>query len=196
MEEKELQITENAVKAKKKMEPKKKKITIAAVIVGIIAIVAILIGINHTAIMSGINYAFMPKSITPTVDGVQVEFFVYKNKDFNQFKDKNTPLKAFGYYYINENGKKVDLSWDKAYTGSKGTKFTPNVWFMFQAGEKLSKFKVVSSKIIPIIVLVVVALLIYLWFRSWCKREDARMEALYGKKEDRHKTGNKKKKTK
>ena len=67
---------------------------------------------------------------------------------------------------------------------------------MFQAGEKLSKFKVVSSKIIPVIVLVVVALLIYLWFRSWCKREDARMEALYGKKEDRHKTGNKKKKTK
>ena len=93
MEEKDLQTTEKAVKAKKKMEPKKKKITIAAVIVGIIAVVAILIGINHTAIMSDINYAFMPKSITPTVDGVQVEFFVYKNKDFNQFKDKNTPLK-------------------------------------------------------------------------------------------------------
>ena len=113
-----------------------------------------------------------------------------------QFKDKNTPLKAFGYYYIDENGKKVDLSWDKAYTGSKGTKFTPNVWFMIQSGQKLSKFKSVSSKVIPIIVLVVVALLIYLWFRSWCKREDARMEAMYGKKEDRHKTGNKKKKTK
>ena len=80
MEEKELQTTEKAVKAKKKMEPKKKKITIAAVIVGIIAVVAILIGINHTAIMSDINYAFMPKSITPTVDGVQVEFFVYKNR--------------------------------------------------------------------------------------------------------------------
>ena len=73
MEEKELQTTEKAVKAKKKMEPKKKKITIAAVIVGIIAVMAILIGINHTAIMSDINYAFMPKSITPTVDGVQVE---------------------------------------------------------------------------------------------------------------------------
>lgn len=196
MEEKELQTTEKAVKAKKKMEPKKKKITIAAVIVGIIAVVAILIGINHTAIMSDINYAFMPESITPTVDGVQVEFFVYKNKDFNQFKDKNTPLKAFGYYYIDENGKKVDLSWDKSYTGSKGTKFTPNVWFMIQSGQKLSKFKSVSSKVIPIIVLVVVALLIYLWFRSWCKREDARMEAMYGKKDDRHKTGNKKKKTK
>ncbi len=180
MEEKELQTTEKAVKAKKKMEPKKKKITIAAVIVGIIAVIAILIGINHTAIMSDINYAFMPKSITPTVDGVQVEFFVYKNKDFNQFKDKNTPLKAFGYYYIDENGKKVDLSWDKAYTGSKGTKFTPNVWFMIQSGEKFSKFKGVSSKVIPIIVLVVVVLLIYLWFRSWCKREDARMEAMYG----------------
>ena len=187
MEEKEIQTTEKAVKAKNKMEPKKKKITIAAVIIGIIAVIAILIGINQTAIMSDIK---------PTVDGVKVEFFVYKNKDFNQFKDKNTPLKAFGYYYIDENGKKVDLSWDKAYTGSKGTKFTPNVWFMIQSGEKLSKFKGVSSKVIPIIVLVVVVLLIYLWFRSWCKREDARMEAMYGKKEDRHKTGNKKKKTK
>lgn len=193
MEEKELQTTENAVKAKKKMEPKKKKITIAAVIVGIIAVIAILIGINHTAIMSGINYAFMPKSITPDFG---VEFYVYKNKDFNQFKDKDTPLKAFGYYYIDENGKKVDLSWDKSYTAANGEPFTPSLFFMIQAGENLSKFKDVSSKIIPIIVLVVVALLIYLWFRSWCKREDARMEALYGKKEDRHKTGNKKKKTK
>ena len=78
MEEKELQTTEKAVKAKKKIEPKKKKITIAAVIVGIIAVVAILIGINQTAIMSDINYAFMPKSITPTVDGVQVEFLFIK----------------------------------------------------------------------------------------------------------------------
>ena len=66
---------------------------------------------------------------------------------------------------------------------------------MIQSGQKLSKFKGVSSKVIPIIVLVFVVLLIYLWFRSWCKREDARMEAMYGKKEDRHKTGNKKKKT-
>lgn len=78
MEEKELQTTEKAVKAKKKMEPKKKKITIAAVIVGIIAVIAILIGINQTAIMSDINYAFMPKSIKPTVDGVQVEFLFIK----------------------------------------------------------------------------------------------------------------------
>lgn len=53
---------------------------------------------------------------------------------------------------------------------------------MIQSGQKLSKFKGVSSKIIPVIVLVVVVLLIYLWFRSWCKREDARMEAMYGKK--------------
>ena len=123
MEEKELQTTEKAVKAKKKMEPKKKKITIAAVIVGIIAVMAILIGINHTAIMSDINYAFMPKSITPTVDGVQVEFFVYKNKDFNQFKDKNTPLKAFGYYYIDENGKKVYDGKTELIDGRTGEKF-------------------------------------------------------------------------
>ena len=39
----------------------RKKITIAAVIVGIITVIAILIGINHTAIMSDINYAFMPE---------------------------------------------------------------------------------------------------------------------------------------
>ena len=123
MEEKEFKTTEKAVKAKKKMEPKKKKITIAAVIVGIIAVIAILIGINQTAIMSDINYAFMPKSITPTVDGVQVEFFVYKNKDFNQFKDKNTPLKAFGYYYIDENGKKVYDGKTELIDGRTGEKF-------------------------------------------------------------------------
>ena len=42
MEEKEVLVTDN-VTEKKKMNPKKKKITIAGVIVGIIAVIAILI---------------------------------------------------------------------------------------------------------------------------------------------------------
>lgn len=193
MEEKELQTTENTVKVKKKMSPKMKKITIAGIVIGIIAVIAIVLGINHTAVMSEINYALMPKSITPTIGGTQMEFYVYKNKDFNQFKDKDTPLKAFGYYYIDENGKKVDLGWDKSYTASNGETFTPSLFFMFQAGENTTKVKNVASKIIPIVVIVVVILLIYLWFKNWCKREDARMEALYGKKEDRHNKNKKKK---
>lgn len=194
MEEKELQTNEKAVKAKKKMSSKNKKITIASVVIGIVAIIAILIGINHTQIMSELTYSMMPKSINPVVDGQEVTFFVYKNKDFNQFKDKETPLKAFGFYYLDENGKNIDLSWDKVYVGSKGTKFTPNVWFMMKANEKLTKVKSVSSKVIPIVVILFVILLIYLWFKNWCKREDARMEALYGKKEDRHNNSKSKKK--
>lgn len=59
MEEKEVLVTDN-VTEKKKMNPKKKKITIAGVIVGIIAVIAILIGVNHTAIMSDITYSFIP----------------------------------------------------------------------------------------------------------------------------------------
>ena len=114
MEEKEVLVTDN-VTEKKKMNPTKKKITIAGVIVGIIAVIAILIGVNHTAIMSDITYSFMPKSITPDFSGTKVEFYKYKNKDYNQFKDKNKPLKAFGFYYIDENGKKQDLSWDGVY---------------------------------------------------------------------------------
>ena len=94
MEEKEVLVTDNVTK-KKKMNPKKKKITIAGVIVGIIAVIAILIGVNHTAIMSDITYSFMPKSITPDFSGTKVEFYKYNNNDYNQFKDKNKPLKAF-----------------------------------------------------------------------------------------------------
>lgn len=194
MEEKELQTNEQSVKTKKKMNPKKKKITIASIVIGIIAIIAILIGVNHTQIMSDLTYSMMPKSLTPVVDGQEVTFFVYKNRDFNQFKDKKTPLKAFGFYYLDGNGKNIDLSWDKAYTGANGTKFTPNVWFMMKANEKLTKVKSAASKVIPIVVILVVILLIYLWFKNWCKREDERMEALYGKKEDKHKNTKSKKK--
>ena len=95
MEEKELQTNEQSVKTKKKMNPKKKKITIASIVIGIIAIIAILIGVNHTQIMSDLTYSMMPKSLTPVVDGQEVTFFVYKNRDFNQFKDKKTPLMEY-----------------------------------------------------------------------------------------------------
>lgn len=195
MEEKEVLVTDN-VTEKKKMNPKKKKITIAGVIVGIIAVIAILIGVNHTAIMSDITYSFMPKSITPDFSGTKVEFYKYKNKDYNQFKDKNKPLKAFGFYYIDENGKKQDLSWDGVYIAPDGTKFTPNIWFMIKAQEKLTTFKRTAAKVIPIVVIVVVVALIYLWFRLWCIREDKRMEALYGNKEQKKLANNKKNKKK
>lgn len=193
MDNNNMQMTEQAEKTKKNVNPKKKKIVIAAIIVGVIALIAILIGVNHTLIMSDFNYAMMPKSITADVDGRNITFYKYKNKEFNQFKDKETPLKAFGFYYLDDNGKKVDLSWDKSFTGSKGTTFTPNIWFMFKANDKLEKVKSVSSKVIPIVVIVLVVLIIYLWFKNWCKREDKRMEALYGKKEDRHNNQKKKK---
>ena len=182
MEEKEVLVTDN-VTEKKKMNPTKKKITIAGVIVGIIAVIAILIGVNHTAIMSDITYSFMPKSITPDFSGTKVEFYKYKNK-------------AFGFYYIDENGKKQDLSWDGVYIAPDGTKFTPNIWFMIKAQEKLTTFKRTAAKVIPIVVIVVIVALIYLWFRLWCIREDKRMEALYGNKEQKKLANNKKKKKK
>ena len=80
MENKNEQIAEvQTKKVKKVMDPKKKKITVAGIIVGIVAVIAILIGVNHTAIMSDLTYAFMPKELEPTVDGYQMEFHVYKN---------------------------------------------------------------------------------------------------------------------
>ena len=199
MENKNEQIAEvQTKKVKKVMDPKKKKITVAGIIVGIVAVIAILIGVNHTAIMSYLTYAFMPKKLEPTVDGYQMEFHVYKNKEYNQFKDKETPLKAFGFYYIDSDGKKVDLGWDGAYTGAKGTKFTPNIWFLMKAQENKTTFQNKANKVIPFVVIILVVLIIYLWFKNWCKREDKRMEQLYGKKEDRHNNsnGNKKKKKK
>ena len=53
---------------------------------------------------------------------------------------KNKPLKAFGFYDIDENGKKQDLSWDGVYIAPDGTKFTPNIRFMTKAQEKLTNF--------------------------------------------------------
>ena len=197
MENKNEQIAEvETKKAKKPMDPKKKKLTIAGIIVGVIAVIAILIGVNYTAIVSDLTYSFMPKKLEPTVDGYQMEFYVYRNKEFNQFKDKKTPLKAYGFYYIDENGKKVDLGWDGAYTGVKGTKFTPNIWFLMKAQEKRTTVQNKVNKVIPFVVIVVIILILYLWFKSWCKREDKRMQQLYGKKEDRHNNSNNKKKKK
>mgnify|MGYP007080141969 FL=1 len=95
-----------------------------------------------------------------------------------------------------ENGKKQDLSWDGVYIAPDGTKFTPNIWFMIKAQEKLTTFKRTAAKVIPIVVIVVIVALIYLWFRLWCIREDKRMEALYGNKEQKKLANNNKKKKK
>ena len=67
-----------------------------------------------------------------------------------------------------------------------------------KAQENKTTFQNKANKVIPFVVIILVVLIIYLWFKNWCKREDERMEQLYGKKEDRHNNsnGNKKKKKK
>lgn len=182
----------NQGEVKKHLSPQaKKKLRILAIVIAVVAALTALILINKTALYADLTYYFMPKELVAEVDDQKVTFYVYRNKDFNQFKDKDV-TKAFGFYYYNSKNEKVDLSYNKSYEELDGTKFTPIVWFSLKANENLNNLKDKISKAVPFAVIAAVILLIVLWFFNWSKREDMKKAELYGEKNAKKKSANKK----
>lgn len=182
---------ETEVKKDKKFKWTKGK-KIACSVSAVIVVIALLL-VNYMAIYTNIVYILMPKSLEPVIDGKTVTFYVYKNRDFNQFKDRDTPLKAFCYYYYDENGDRVDLDYDGVYK-SGDESFSPSVWFMLSTQSNLSTVKEKFNSALPFIIIALIIVVILLWFRSWSKREDAKKEAIYGPKKSKSKANKKSKK--
>lgn len=171
---------------------KKILIPIAAIILVLFSAILI-IKANDVAIVTKAMYSLMPESyIAETQDG-NVEYFVEYNKDFNPKTDRDNALKAFEYYYYDEDGNKVELGPDGTYLSTTGEEVSLDMVFAVNIGEKFSKIQKVISVIVKVFFVVLFIGLIVLWFFKWSKKQDMEKEKKYGNNKQ-NKSKNKKKK--
>lgn len=176
-----------------------KKSKAAIIVVSIIAVIGIIVAVcfaNKTALVSEISYLAMPKviDISEYDSSLDLVLYVEKNKDFDAKKDEKEPLKAFKYYYYDENGKKVSLNYDDLVFEGTDNEMMVCAQFYLEAVQKLNGF----VKVLKILAVILVVLLIVggtvLWFFIWSKKYDEEKEAIFNKKNNSSVKGKKKKK--
>lgn len=127
----------------------------------------------------------MPKhidAIDQTGEGAYTNgmtFYREKNKDYKPKEDE--PVRAFNYYYLTEDGKRIDLENGnyyppEYYDETKDVSPVP-VYLGFYI-KAMDNIKIVKNVIKVIVGIVVVALIffgIYVWYLSWRKREEERV---------------------
>lgn len=163
---------------KKKSLTKKSKIVIgvsvvAAVIIIVSAIFIIFTGNSSYKLYNSVMLQLMPESIT-SEDGV--EFFVKENPKYDGGK---TPEEEQFIFYFKNGDKEVDLP-GGVFTDANGNKSAVSVGFATLALEKLNTIKTVFKFVIAVMVVLLVVVGIYLWYKSWCRREDEQKKLLYG----------------
>lgn len=113
------------------------------------------------------------------IDGRITTFGREVNEDYDANEDQ--PIEAFKYYYYDGNGTRIDLTDGNYYPSGYAidedvTPIPVYLGFYYTALTKLQIVKNVLRVIIAIIILAVIAFIIYLWYRSWCKRQDRAKE--------------------
>jgi hypothetical protein len=174
-----VEVTDNKVKKEKKPLTKKAKkmITVGvilAVIAGLLVGGICYINANITSVSNKLVIAFMPKPITGNDNNKEITFYIEENKDFDEENDE--PIDAFNTYYYDDNGERVDL-YQGQYKSSTAD-MQVIIGFFYMAQQNLNVFKNAMSIVLAVIILVAIAFCIYLWYRSWCKRQDKKQARL------------------
>lgn len=175
-----------------------KKLIIAVVVIAIVVGVGFgVYSLYGTQIKARVVYAVLPHSITANDYETDEEYtcIMELNKDFNSLnkEEKKQLGNAFSYKRINKDGTVIDLGINPNINFGENVEVSPFAQFVASAfvSGKLTKIITAVKVIAAILIIGFVFLVIYLWYRSWCKREDAKKETLYG-----HKNQNKHKKKK
>lgn len=148
-----------------------------ALVVGITTIDSYKAGASATNMFIDV---LMPKQIHGTEGSSKdMTFYREKNKEYDVEKDE--PLKAFKYYIIGSNDEKIYLDdgmyYPPEYYMENSNVEPVAVYLGFFAGmlKNLQIFKNVLVVLSVILGLGILACVIYIWYRIWCKREDARI---------------------
>lgn len=119
----------------------------------------------------------MDDEITSTemIDGRITTFGREVNKDYNP--DEDQPIEAFTYYYYDGAGNRIDLPdglyYPSGYSVDSDVSPIPvYAGFYLNAAQKLNIVKNVFKVVISLIVVAVIVFIIYLWYRSWCRRQE------------------------
>lgn len=149
----------------------KKVITVGVIIALIIAILTgglVALNSNQSKVYSKLVIAMMPKTITGNDNGKKIDFYIEYNKDYNPETDE--PLKAYNTYYYDANGKKKILP--NGFYESPTAEMQVLIGFFYKAQEKMNSIKNVIYVTMALLALAICALIIYLWYKSWCKRQE------------------------
>lgn len=128
---------------------------------------------------------FMPSSITDPADDdtctAGMTFFCERNKEYDAVKDQ--PIDAFKYYYETSKGEKIYLEEGVYYSPEYymentqpgfATSAAVYVAFYHQAVTNINVFVNALKIVLSILGVLVFCALIYIWYRSWSRREDER----------------------
>jgi hypothetical protein len=113
------------------------------------------------------------------IDGRVTTFGREVNKDYDPNEDQ--PIEAFNYYYYDGAGNRIDLPdgnyYPSGYAVSSDVQPIPvYLGFYTTALQRVQIIKNVLKVLCAIIVVALIAFIIYVWYRSWCKRQEKAQE--------------------
>ncbi len=189
-------IVSNRISKKNKLSKNTKAVIIILTVVAVVGVIIAVCAANKTALTSELTYAFMPKVIdTSDYDSnLDLVLYVEKNKDFDAKKDAKEPLKAFKYYYYDDNEEKVSLNYDDVVFEGTDNEMMACAQFYYEAAEGLSSFLRVVKIIAAVLAVLLVIGGLVLWFILWSKKYDKEKEAYNQKVNQSGKSKNNKKK--
>lgn len=166
-------------KENKKLTKKAKGLIALGVALCVVIIGVIVYFTNSTAINNYVLYMFMPKTITASEINTNYDLGVRLNEDYDAKKQKSQPLEAFEYYYTDpETGKEVVV---KGADNAKinGEDVPIYLGFLIRAKTNMNSFKSILSKVLLVVVPVLIAVGIVLWFKAWSKKQDEEKQMKY-----------------
>lgn len=152
-------------------------ITLGIIFVLLIAILTsslVFLNANQNKTYSKLVIACMPKNITGNDNGKKIDFYIEYNKDYNPKTDE--PLKAYQTYYFKDDGTRVNLV--NGFYKSPTAEMQVLIGFFYKAQEKITSLKNVVYVLMAMTFIVGLALIIVLWYKSWCKRQ-AKKKSFY-----------------
>ncbi len=149
-----------------------KKIGIAIAVVLLAFIIGLVVISASDSVKNSLVTAMMPKSISSDANDNYKTFYVEKNDKYD--KDKDEPIDAWKFYYIGgDDGKTKQYLDQGTYTSSVNAEpQSVAAGFFLKANEKYNVLKNVLKVIVAVAVIALIAFLIWVWYLSFCMRED------------------------
>lgn len=165
--------------AKERTKKEKKVIGLG---IALLVLLVLTVGVRQAIIKSSsfynaYYYMIMPKSIETVFDEKDLTLYIEQNKDFD--KTKNEPLEAYKVYYFEDNDASKKKVYLKNGTTLKGEKEESNLMvlqFLTSATITDNIIRNIIDKAIIVLCVLGACYLIYLWYLSWCRREDKKKE--------------------
>ena len=187
------QETAQIVKTSAKETIKKHKwLPIVGAIIIIIAalLFALAAFLKSDAMVSKLVYSFVPEEVY--IEELHQTYYSELNEDYDSSETGGNLQDMFKTYYIRRDAAtgtetKVYVEQSEDIIDADNGRHNISLIFLGKAGEKYAKILGVIKIVAAVLIVGLIALVIYLWYRSYTKREAAEREKKYkNKNQNRH----------